>query len=124
MKTNTEALFDALAQIDNGQLVDVDEESIAIDGRFEREPLDGALNTHLVPLASISKQQEPDALFLRETWATGTTGDGREFEVSRTGVTLILAIGKFGTAERETHTITLTDLAPAWLRAVGASGDE
>jgi len=124
MKTNTERLADALKQVDDSSYQHIDDFSLVVDGYYEREPLDGAIDTHLVPLASISKRQEPDALFLRETWATGTTGDGREFEISRTGVTLILAIGKFGAAERETHTITLTDLAPAWLRAVEADGDE
>lgn len=120
MKTNTERLQAALRQVDDGAYNYLDEFSLQVDGCFEREPLDGAINTHLVPLSSVSKVVAPDALFLRQAWAEGTTDDGREFEISQSGPMLILAVGKFGAEERETHTIHVTDLAPAWLRSIEA----
>jgi hypothetical protein len=120
MKTNTERLFDALTQVDDSAYLEVDDVALAADGRWETEPLEGALTEHLVPLSSIVRQKEPSAVYLREAWAEGTTDDGRNFEVAAAGTTLVLSIGKFGTDEREVYELRLQDLAPAWLRAVGA----
>ena len=80
----------------------------------------GKTDAQPVPLSSVSRTQDPNAMYLREVWATGTADDGREFEVSACGPMLILSVGEFGTPERETHTIHLTDLVPAWLRTIGA----
>lgn len=120
MKSNIEALAAALRQVDDSQYVSgsVPIDEVVIDGRWQGEPLEGALIAHLVPLSSIITTHKHDAMFLRETWATGDTGDGREFEISASGPTLILQIGPFDET-REVYSIRLQDLAPAWLRAVG-----
>lgn len=123
MKTNSERLAAALEQVDDTEWISLTlvEGAIRLDGAWDVVDVDAALDTHLVPLSSVIEQHEAKAMFLRQVWATGTTGDGREFEISASGPTLILAIGPFDDS-REVYTIPLEKLAPAWLRAVGAQG--
>jgi len=119
MKTNSERLHAAFKQADDGHWVNLTEYDLGLDGSWEREVIDGAIDTHLAPLSSVIKQRPATAMYLRTAWAEGTTDDGREFEISSSGVTLILSIGPFGDT-REVYTIDVRDLAPAWLRTVGA----
>lgn len=120
MKTNIERLVVALDQSDEGGgWLDERELSVVIDGTYETAALDSAINEHIVPLHSVIRERPAKAMFLREVWATGTTDDGREFEISASGPTLILSIGPFDDS-REVYTIDLVHLAPAWLRTVGA----
>lgn len=119
MKTNTEALVAALRQADDGEYAHHDPGAdVRIDGYWEEEPLNGALDTHLVPLSSIVKEQHRNALYLRTGIAEGETYDGRPFELSvlASGRALVFTIGKFESEERRTQMIGFDDLIEAWLR--------
>ena len=65
-----------------------------------------------------TEEKPGDTMFLRTVLASGETADGTPFEISQAGVTLILSVGKFGPG-RIVETIPFTNLAEAWLTAVG-----
>jgi hypothetical protein len=122
MKNNIQALTDALKQADDGEFVshfDSDTiPSIRIDGYWEGEPLEGAITTHLVPLASLVKEQSPAGMYLRTGIVEGETHDGRPFELSllASGRALVFSIGNYGGEDRRTQILGFEDLVEGWLR--------
>jgi hypothetical protein len=121
IKSNTDRLIAALEQVDDSHMLNRDKDYFAVDGYYEYEALNGAIDTHLAPLSSIITVGNPRAMYLRTVWADGTTDDGREFEVSQVGVNLVITIGTMEDGdEREVYEIRLHDLMPAFLRTVGA----
>lgn len=125
MKTNVERLVDALRQVDDREYVRHEYGDLVLDGTWEDEPLEGALATAFAPepvenqIAFTLEPADPQSLFLRTVWATGTTGSGREFEVAQSGVTLILSLGKFTGDDRIVDKVMIDDLVKAWLTLRG-----
>jgi hypothetical protein len=123
-KSNVQRLADALRQVDDGEFISDGDDEIILDGRWETEPLEGALATAFAPegIHFPLKEVEPNRLYLRTVWAKGTTASGREFEVSQSGVTLILEIGKFegnDSKNRRVFEVPLENLVKAWLHSIG-----
>jgi hypothetical protein len=64
-----------------------------------------------------TERQDEGAMYLREVWASGRTAAGRKFEISVSGVTMVLTMGTFD-KDRVVETLSLEDLAEAWLASI------
>lgn len=117
---NIDRLVTALKQVDDGEYIAQDGHGITLDGHWEAEPLEGALATHFAapaPLIEI-KRVDPDALFLREGWISGTAEDGTQVELERTfGRTLIFRLTK-PDGTRIVETLDVADLLQRWANRV------
>lgn len=67
----------------------------------------------------------PDAMYLRTEIGTATMPDGRPVELSISGATLILTVGRFegnDSGGRLVQTIKLDELGAEWMRAIDGAG--
>jgi hypothetical protein len=64
---------------------------------------------------------EPGAMFLRQGLVDGTTPDGTEIELSLSGASLVMTVGKFegnDSPNRTVETLQLTELARVWAQTI------
>ena len=72
-----------------------------------------------------TKSAHPESMYLRTQVGTATMPDGREVELSMSGASIILTLGKFEGNDahgRSVYIMTWTDLGEAWMHAIDEAG--
>lgn len=115
-KSRVERLVEALKQ-DDFDWIDLDEHDLGLDGRWDRQALEGALATAFPdPPAGVVIQttvEEPGTLFMREGWVSGEAEDGTKVSLEKSFATILFRMTKpDGTVIL--HSLHVGDLLQKW----------
>ena len=79
-----------------------------------------------VAITLTTTQREPTALFLQSGLGTATMPDGRKVAFGMSGASLVLEVSPADdkATPRNIQTLSLSDIAEAWMRAIDEAGTQ